>query len=101
MKDLGKILRTHLLVVLAYSILIMLLSYLSQRGKSGYDSPALYYAFFMLYVVGAHVGVTLIIMIVKFVQGQKELGLSHLISMLVVGIIGFSSCLGGGALLGG
>lgn len=101
MKDLGKVLRTHLLVVLAYSILIMLVSYLTMRGNSGYDGPALFYAFIMLYVVGAHVGVTLIIMIVKFVKGQKELGISHLISLLVVGIIGFSSCLGGSVLLGG
>lgn len=100
MKDLGKVLRTHLLVVLAYSLLIMLVSYLTMRGGSGYNSPSLYFAFFMLYTVGAHLVVTLIIMIVKFVKGEKELGISHLISLFVVGIIGFSSCLGGGALLG-
>lgn len=101
MKDLGKVLRIHLLVVLGYSILIMLISYLAMRDGTGYNSPSLYYAFFMLYVVGAHLVVTLIIMIVQFVRGEKELGISHLISLFVVGIIGFSSCLGGGALLGG
>ncbi|PHN07156.1 hypothetical protein [Flavilitoribacter nigricans] len=101
MKYLGKVLRIHLLVLLAYSILIMLFSYLTARGGSGYDTPALYYAFIMLYAVGAHAVITLIIMIIKFVKGEKELGVSHLISLFIVGVIGFSSCLGGGALLGG
>lgn len=101
MKDLGKILRIHLLVLLAYVLLIMLGSYITMRNGNGYDSPSIVYMFIMVYALGAHLAVTLIIMIVKFVQGQKELGLSHLVSLFIVGIIGFSSCLAGGSLLGG
>ena len=101
MKDLGKIIRLNLLVLLAYALLIMIISYLTMRGGSGYDSPALYYAFFMMYAIGIHVVVSVVLMIVQFVRGEKERGLSHLVASLIVAVVGFSSCLGGGALLGG
>lgn len=101
MKYLGKVLRLHLLILLGYSLVIMLGSYFTMRGGSGYDTPALYFAFLMLYALGAHLAVMLIITIVRFVQGQNELGISHLISIVLVGVIGFSSCLGGSVLLGG
>lgn len=99
MQDLGKIIRLHLFILLGYALLIVLISYLSAPNGTGYDAPSFYYLFLMMYAIGLHVLILLIIMIVKFAKGQKELGLSHLVSLFVVGIIGFSSCLGGGALL--
>lgn len=101
MKNLGAIIKVNLLVLLGYMALIMIGSYAFNRGGSGYDAPALYYAFLMMYALGMHLMVLFIVMIVKFVRGEKELGLSHLVSWFVVAVIGFSSCLGGGAMLDG
>ena len=95
MKHLGKILRINLLILLAYSLLILALTYATSSGD---PYAAMGFAFFMMGTIGLHVLVNLIIAIVKFVQKDKERGQSHLISMLVVGVVGFSSCLGGGAL---
>lgn len=96
MKDLGKILRINLLILLGYSLAILALNYSSI--SSGEHMAGIGFAILMMGAIGLHVLINLIIGIVKFVQKDKERGQSYLISMLVVGVVGFSSCLGGSAL---
>lgn len=101
MKNLGAIVKINLLVLLCYAALFLIGSYAFNSGGGGWDSPAFYYAFLMMYALGTHLVVLFVVMIVKFVRGEKELGLSHLVSWFIVAVIGFSSCLGGGAMLNG
>lgn len=96
MKDLGKILRINLLILLAYSLTILAINY--SATSSGDPYAGIGFAIFMMGAIGLHTLINLILGIVKFVQKDKELGQSYLVSMLVVGVVGFSSCLGGSAL---
>lgn len=98
MKDLGKINRINLLVLLAYSLLLLLISWSGKSGPGSYEN--LEFPIFMMVLIILQVVVNLILMIVKFVQGDKETGLSYLVSLFIVAIVGFSSCFGGIALLG-
>lgn len=96
MKDLGKILLINLGILLAYSLLIL---WGSKSGNSGGDQYAgMGFALGMMMVIAGHALINLIIMIVQFVKGRKELGLSYLVAVFVVIGIGFSSCMGGSSL---
>jgi len=96
MKNFGKIIRINLLIMLAYSLIALAITW--SAVKSGEPYAGLTYALLMMYVIILHSLVVLIIMIIKFVKGEKELGMSYLLSLFVIGIVGFSSCMGGSAL---
>lgn len=96
MKNLGKIIGINLGILLAYTLVFFLFSYNGSSSGDGYAGMG--FAFGMMAAIAVHALVNLIIMIVKFVQGQREVGLSYLTSMFVVAIVGFSSCLGGSSL---
>lgn len=99
MKDFNKIIRINLLVMLAYAVVSLLFGLFDRNTSAGtYDG--LGFAVFMMVLIALQIAVNFILMIVKFVQGNREMGVSYLVSMFVVGLVGFSSCLGGTALLG-
>lgn len=99
MKDLGKIIRINLLVLLGYSLLFLLISIGAKSSGTMYQGMD--FAIYMMIFIALQVLVNFLLMIVKFVQGEKETALSFLVSFFVVAIVGFSSCLGGASLLGG
>lgn len=96
MKNLGKILLVNLGILLAYSLLIL---WGSKSGSSSGDQySGMGFALGMMMVIAGHALINLIIMIVQFVKGRRELGLSYLVSIFVVVGVGFSSCMGGSSL---
>lgn len=99
MKNLGKIIRINLLVLLGYSLLFILMSIGARNSGDMYQGMD--FAIYMMIFIALQVLVNFILMIAKFVQGEKETGLSFLVSLFVVAVVGFSSCFGGASLLGG
>ncbi|MEZ4992958.1 MAG: hypothetical protein R2824_21220 [Saprospiraceae bacterium] len=95
MQNLGKILLVNLGVLLAYSILIF---FGSKSGSSNDPYAGMGFGFGMILAIALQMLVNLILMIVKFVKNQREIGLSYLVAFFVVAVVGFSSCLGGSAL---
>ena len=58
------------------------------------------YMIIMMFFVGGHALINLILMIVFFVRKSKAYGLAFLVSLLLIGILGFGACMGGGTMLG-
>lgn len=93
MKSFGKVAGINLAVVLAYSAVIRLLS----TGGSGNDR-SMGIVIYSAFAVGFHVAVCLLVMIIMFSSGKRESGRVWLGTAGAVLLIGFSVCLGNGAL---
>jgi hypothetical protein len=96
MKSFGKVAGINLAVVLAYSALIRLAAGSGSGGGS--NDRGLGIMVFSAFAVGAHLLVCLGVMIGFFVSGNREKGRVWLGTAGAVLLIGFSVCLGNGAL---
>jgi len=99
MKNLKKILGINLVIMLVYNLIVMGLFFAGASSSDGYASLAI--LIILMYVVGFHVTVVLIISIARFVKRDMDMGKAHLLAALVILIVGFSSCWGNAALFGG
>ena len=87
-----KLLRNNLFILLGYAVLVQLLS-LTEKNGAG-----MMVAMIMMVAVAIHVGVLLFGSLVLLISGKgKEAG-QWLLSALLIGVIGFGTCLGGMAL---
>jgi hypothetical protein len=93
MKPLKKIAGINLLVLLAYSILIRVLS--SGGGKQG---AAMGILIMSAFAVGIHVIICLLVTVVEYGNRSKEVGRAWLLSSGIVLLVGFSTCLGNASL---
>ena len=93
MKSLKKIAGTNLLVILAYSILIRVMSM-----GAGHNEEGLAIAILSAFAVGIHVVICLIVAAVYSSDKERGLGKAWLLSAGIVLLIGFSVCLGNTAM---
>jgi len=91
MKSLGRIAGINILVILAYSAIILLMV---GRGSEAGMGIALMSAV----AVGAHVLICLVAAAMKFSDKKKELGRAWLLGAGIVLLVGFSTCLGNASL---
>lgn len=87
-----KLLRTNLLVLLGYAVVIQLVSLTESSGGS------MLVLIGMMVCVAAHVGVLLLGSLVNLFGGKGPLAGQWLLSALVVGVVGFGTCWGGASL---
>lgn len=92
MKPLKKIAGINLLVLLAYSAVIRILS--SGSGQSVAMSILIMSAF----AIGLHVLICLIVSAIMHGNKARELGRAWLLSSGIVLLVGFSTCLGNASL---
>jgi hypothetical protein len=91
--DYSKILRLvgiNLAILLVYVAAIFAIS-----SWGAQNEEALVYMIFTMMAVGIHSLVCLIIAIYFFIVQKNEIGVAFILSLLLVGIIGFSACMGG------
>ena len=93
MKPLKKIAGINLLVLLAYSIIIRVLS--SGGGAQGGAAGILIMSAF---AVGIHVIICLLVTGIEYANRSKETGRAWLLSSGIVLLVGFSTCLGNASL---
>lgn len=93
MKSLKKVAGINLLVLLAYSIIIRVLS--SGGGAQGAAAGILIMSAF---AVGIHVFICLIVTGIEYTNKSKESGRAWLLSSGIVLLVGFSTCLGNASL---
>jgi hypothetical protein len=86
MENLGRIVAINLGILALYSILLAL--------GSGRDEGGIAFLLLMMFAVGVHVLINLILMIVYFARGNNPKGKVFLLSTCVVLIIGFATCWG-------
>jgi hypothetical protein len=91
MKNFGKIVGINLLVLLAYSLLIRLGVWATDAGQMGILG-------FSAVAVGCHVIVCGGATIGSFASGEHDKGRAWLATTGIVLVVGFSVCLGNGAL---
>ncbi len=89
MKNLGKIVGTNLLILLAYSLLIRFTASAEQRSLGIMIESA--------FAVGLHVFISLIIGLISY-STNKDLGKAWLLTTGIVLLVGFSTCLGNASL---
>lgn len=89
----NKVLRNNLIGLLGYSILV----HLAFHGIGG-EEAALSSMMAMLFMVGGHTAVLLVIALVHFFSSRQPQGKSYLLASLLVLLIGFGLCWGGMAL---
>lgn len=88
MNSTTKILGINLLILLAYTLILL--------AASGSGSSAgMNFGILMMMAVPFHAIINLILAVVFFIKKDNPSGVAFLISMAVVGVVGFSSCLGG------
>ena len=93
MKPLNKILLINGIIMLIYAIAIIPVVE-TEKAYAGIG-----FMLFMMYAVGIQTVVNLIIGIYHFVMKNNERGRYFLLSALLIGVVGFSACFGGGALI--
>ncbi len=93
MKSLKKIAGINLLVLLAYSVVIRLVS--SGGGKQDTTMGILIMSAF---AVGIHVFICLIVTAKAYANSSKDTGRAWLLSSGIVLLVGFSTCLGNASL---
>ena len=91
MQHLKKIAGINLLVLIAYTTLVFVFNYDEREGSFTI-------MLIMMPLIGIHVFVNIVLGIIFFTQKDNARGRAFLLSALVVLIVGFSSCLGSGAL---
>jgi len=87
-----KLLRTNLLVLLGYAVVIQLLSLLERNGAG------MVVLMGMMVAVAVHVGVLLLGSLVNLFGGKGPLAGQWFLSAILVGVIGFGTCWGGATL---
>lgn len=87
-----KFLRTNLIILLVYAVIIQLLSLIETNGG------AMLVMIFMMIAVAIHVGVLLLGALVKFLSGDRSGAGQWLLSAVILGVVGFGTCWAGGAL---
>lgn len=85
-----KMVGINLIILVAYTLLINLVSQGHERGLA--------VVIFMAFAVGLHVVVAFLGMLYGFVNKNKELGRAWLLTCGIVLVVGFSACLGTGSL---
>ena len=89
----ARFLRSNLLILFAYAVLVNVFALLDG------GEPAMTVFMGMMLLVFLHVLVLFIGMVVNFFRGFRRLAGQWALNMLLVAIIGFGTCLGGGALM--
>jgi hypothetical protein len=87
-----KLLRNNLFILLGYAVLAQLLS-LTEKNGAG-----MMVAIIMMVAVAIHVGVLVLGSLVLLVGGRRKEAGQWLLSGLLIGVIGFGTCMGGMAL---
>lgn len=87
-----KLLRNNLLVLLAYAVIIQLLSLAEKSGGS------MLVLIMMMVAVACHVGVLVIGSLVQLLSSKNQAAGQWILCALLVGVIGFGTCWGGAAL---
>ena len=93
MKPLNKILIINGVIMVLYFIFGLF----ANQGDDHY--AGLGYMIIMMIAVAIHVVISLLIGVYHFVQKNNEMGRYFLLSALLIGVVGFSACFGGGTLL--
>ncbi len=88
MNSIKKVVGINILVLIAYTLLINLLS-----NNNG-NERGMEVAILMMVAVAIHVGILLLAMLIYFVSRKNAEGRTFLLSALIVLVIGFSACLG-------
>lgn len=87
-----KLLRTNLLVLLGYAVVMQLLSLTESSGGG------MIVLIGMMVCVAAHVAVLVLGSVVNLFSGKGPLAGQWLLSALIVGVVGFGTCWGGASL---
>jgi hypothetical protein len=88
MREVGKIVGINIAILIAYTIILGATD-LMTGGNQGY------FLFGLMILPVIHAAIDFVLAIVYLVIGRQERGLGFLLSVLVVPLIGFSTCLGG------
>lgn len=89
MKNLGKIIGWNLSILLVYSVLVRL----TNRGYSG-NSGGLNVLIYSAMLIAFHVFMNFGLALNSYSSGDKQTGNSFMLSMVIVLIVGFGTCLG-------
>ena len=87
-----KLLRTNLLVLLGYAVVMQLLSLTESQGGG------MIVLIGMMVCVATHVSVLVLGSVVNLFSGKGPLAGQWLLSALIVGVVGFGTCWGGASL---
>lgn len=87
-----KLLRNNLFILLGYAVLVQLLSLTEKHGAG------MMVAMIMMVAVAIHVGVLVLGSLVQLASGKRAEAGQYILSALLIGVIGFGTCLGGAAL---
>ncbi|MBL7952158.1 MAG: hypothetical protein JNM62_10610 [Flavobacteriales bacterium] len=87
-----KFLRTNLIILLVYAVIVQLLSLAERNGG------AMLVMVFMMIAVAIHVGVLLLGALVKLIVGDRGAAGMWLLSAVILGVVGFGTCWAGGTL---
>jgi len=91
MHQLKKIAGINLILMLVYSVIIQL-AVQNTGGNGSYQGLGV--ALFSMFVIGAHVGINLIIALVFFFKNNNAQGKVFLLSSIILLLIGLSACFG-------
>ncbi len=87
-----RLLRTNLLILLAYAVLIQVGSFFQRSGAS------MMVLILMMTAVGSHVSVLTLGSFGHFIGKNRKTAVQWLLNALLIGLIGFGTCWGGAAL---
>lgn len=87
-----KFVRTNMIILLVYAVIIQLLSLVESNGAS------MMVMIFMMIAVAIHVGVLLLGALVKLIVGDRSGAGLWLLSAVILGVVGFGTCWAGGTL---
>ncbi|MBS1582777.1 MAG: hypothetical protein JST66_11310 [Bacteroidetes bacterium] len=90
-----RVLRNHLLVLLAYAVVTFLIFHADDA-----EGAAMGILLVMMVLVGAHTLGLLLAALVHFIAKRPRPGRSHLLAALLVLVVGFGLCWGGAGLAG-
>lgn len=87
-----KFLRNNLFILLGYAVLVQLISLTEKNGAS------MLVLMMMMAAVAIHVGVLVLGCLVQLASGKRKEAGQWILGALLVGVIGFGTCLGGASL---
>lgn len=93
---LGKTILINIAILLLYNLLIIAMN----RGSSPNSEANLGVALFLMMVISLHVFILLVAGLSYLIAKKSEVGRALLISLFVVLLVGFASCVGSMSLLG-
>jgi hypothetical protein len=89
MNQVKKVVGINLIILLVYTIIYGIGGMMESGQYKGMGAMIM-----MMMAVGAHVGILLLISIIRFASKNKESGRAFLLSGLLVLLVGFSACWG-------